>query len=68
MSDKFLSAKELIELTGYRQPSKQIAALRSRGIEPIHKPDNSLSVLWKWVENIGNNKAIEQRPKLRSIK
>ena len=28
MSDLFLTPEELVELTGYKQPSKQIAALR----------------------------------------
>jgi hypothetical protein len=69
MNDKILSQTDLIEITGYKIPSKQIQVLRKRGIEPIHRPDNTLCVLWKWVENMNEGRKIEPpRPQLRPIK
>lgn len=69
MNDKILSQTDLIEITGYKIPSKQIQVLRRRGIEPIRRPDNTLTVLWQWIENINTgNKNEEARPKLRPIK
>lgn len=64
-----LTPDELFEVTGYRQPKKQLEALRKRGIEPIVKPDNSLAVLREWIVVIGTKSKIEAaRPQLRAIK
>jgi hypothetical protein len=68
MNDKILSQDDLIEITGYRIPSKQMEVLKRHGITYIHRPDNTLCVLWKWVEDINasNKKREEERPKLMS--
>ena len=64
-----LSKDELIELTGYKQTKMQIKVLRSRGVEPIRKPDNTLAVMREWVVNIGNKNRTEfQRPQLKEIR
>lgn len=64
-----LSEAELFELTGYKQTSKQIQVLRSRGVDPIRKPDNTLAVMREWVVIIGNNQKIEhRRPQLKEIR
>ncbi len=67
MNDKILSQTDLIEITGYKIPSKQIQVLRRYGIEPIRRPDNTLTVLWSWMEKV-NNKTEAPRPKLKFLK
>lgn len=36
---RILSDAELIELTGYAQPGKQLECLRAMGLRPIIRPD-----------------------------
>ncbi len=45
MSDLFLTPEELVELTGYKQPSKQIAALRRQGVRVFVRRDGKPRVL-----------------------
>ena len=66
MNDKILSQDDLVEITGYKIPSKQMEVLKRHNIKYIHRPDNTLCVLWKWLEDIntGNSKTEPPRPKL----
>ena len=42
---KWLTPKEMIDLTGYRQYQKQLEALNQMGIDYKRRPDGSLVVM-----------------------
>jgi hypothetical protein len=44
----FLTASDLLELTGYRRPSSQVRALRRMGIEHWVRPDGRPVVRADW--------------------
>jgi hypothetical protein len=67
VNDKILSQEDLVQITGYKVPSKQIQVLRRHGVEPIRRPDNTLCVLWSWIEKV-NSKPEAPKPKLRFTK
>ena len=69
MSLDIVSQAELINFIGYRQPKKQLQALRKLGIEPVVRPDNTLSVCREWLVNLNNKVKLEApQPKLKLIK
>lgn len=48
-----LTADELAELTGYRQPARQARALASQGVPFVRRADGRLSVTWEMVNRAG---------------
>ena len=57
MNKNFLSNEDLVELTGYKYPSKQAEILRAHRMFFITRRDGTLRLTWHHVENAGlNNK------------
>lgn len=54
IENDLLSDDELIELTGYKYPSKQIGVLRRSGISFIIRRDGRPRVTWTHVNNALN--------------
>jgi hypothetical protein len=54
----FLTAAELLELTGYRRPSAQVRALRRMGVEHCIRPDGRPVVRADWREMRQTRKAV----------
>jgi hypothetical protein len=66
MASLFLTAEEVIELTGYRYPSKQIEWLRQWGIRHFVAKDGHPRVLRSALE--GKNPEIRRdRPRLEGL-
>lgn len=52
MSEIFLTSEELVELTGFRRSSSQKNALRMMGVNFLIRPDGSLVVSRRNVEEL----------------
>lgn len=63
-----LTEEEIVEATGYKQPSRQLAVLLKAGIPADRRPDGTVRVWRHHITGIPTAKPQEQRrePKLRS--
>ncbi len=68
MESLTLTESEIVEATGYKQPVKQLSALKRAGIIADRRPDGSVRVWRHHIAGIGMSKAAPQRhePKLKS--
>ncbi|MDR3386858.1 MAG: DUF4224 domain-containing protein [Rudaea sp.] len=64
-----LTDEELVRMTGYRRPGKQIETLKSLGIPALRRPDNTVLVMRvHCIYPVGSpERAANDRPKLKSI-
>ncbi|WP_454826086.1 DUF4224 domain-containing protein [Paraburkholderia xenovorans] len=64
-----LTEEEIVRMTGYRRPGKQIETLKSLGIPARRRPDNSVFVMRvHCLYPVGApERAWNDRPKLKSI-
>ncbi|MFM0218235.1 DUF4224 domain-containing protein [Paraburkholderia caledonica] len=64
-----LTEEEIVRMTGYRRPGKQIETLKSLGIPARRRPDNSVLVMRvHCIYPVGApERAANDRPKLKSI-
>ncbi|WP_150612702.1 DUF4224 domain-containing protein [Pandoraea terrigena] len=68
MESLTLTESEIVEATGYKQPAKQLSALKRAGITADRRPDGSVRVWRHHITGISMPKASPQRhePKLKS--
>ena len=76
MSDKTLSAGELLDVTGTPQVERQKAVLRGWGIDPKQRADKSLMVTWAAIhqaqelreaENLADHGISKDNPLVRMV-
>jgi hypothetical protein len=64
-----LTEEEIVRMTGYRRPGKQMETLKALGIPARRRPDNSVLVMRvHCIYPVGSpERAANDRPKLKSI-
>jgi hypothetical protein len=59
----YLSEEEIIALTGYQQPERQIKALRSRGFTRVFRgPKGNVVIEWPHFEAVSSGRLATVRP------
>jgi hypothetical protein len=59
----YLSEEEIIALTGYQQPERQIKVLRSRGFTRVFRgPKGNVVVEWPHFEAVSSGRLISNKP------